>query len=467
MKNKIIKRKLEMTIVVLSLIFIAAMKLITMTASPVSAEVYVPSLFYNDKAFESDDIMPLKEIDGIYYVPLVFIERLNDIKTGSIDYFTDNFYIKYGDNFISFKISEDRIESKKISGEFITCKIHVIDWVIYVPAYIVSRALDITMETRPQYNTLRFSQKDARRTFDELIEKYTKPLFVPPTDPPPTPPPPPATTAPPVERTTAPPIITIPPPTSDVIMTTEYINDIPTVRTTEPTTPEPTTPENTREIENYLLFYDSDTAKLLNEKTEKINEVLKTLDKNNIKKAIFFLSAGEIIDNPDILRKIYASGHELGIKFESGRIDSDAGDLISELESANSLIYSALKHKTRFCMFDEIIEIPDELEKLEKTEKFEEPGESYENKLKEYGYYLCEKTSDIPDLDDIKNSNEMIEYMKQKTMNVFMFDLNSGYKNYLQLFAQAAEIKFYINFSYINNANIEKIKERINMKDGD
>jgi len=474
MKNKIVKRKLELTIIFLTFTFIAMMKIITMTVSPVSAEneVYnIPSLFYNDRAFERDETYPLYQgDDGVYYIPLQLLDRINDLKRDTRDNYTEDFYIQYNNNAIIFKVSADRAKSSKFIDDpdnYRTCKVYIIRGITYVPAQLVAYALGLTVEIRdtPQYKTLRIKNKDAKRDFDEMIESRIKPLFVPPTEPPVTaPPPPPVTTAPPEEIPTAPPVFTSPPAAPVETETTETIHT-PPVRTTEPPTPEPTTPENTREIENYLMFYDSKKEKTdEKEKTNKINEVLKILDISEIK-AVFFLSGSEIIENPDILRKIYASGHELGIKFENGRINFDAEDLISELESANGLIYSALKHKTRFCMFDETINTNTSTSTSTSTESgvfgADADGKSYEKKLMEKGYYLCEKTSDIPGLGDISNSDEMIEYMKQNTLNVFMFDLNGGYKNYLQLSAQAAETKFYINFSYINNANIKKIKDRI------
>ena len=441
------------------------MKIVATTASPVSAEVSVPSLFLNDKAWERDDIMPLEHIDGVYYIPIEFIKRIVPVKVKSWDYFKDNFYIIYNDNeWIAFKISADKAYTWLV--DYIPCKVYTIRGTTYVPAQIVADALGLTVEIRQQYNALRLKEKDAKRNFDDIIESYVRPLFTPPTDPPTTTDPP-VITAPPVETTTAPPVIT-PTDRPNENNTTEKQENIPTIRTTEPTTPEPTTPEDTREINNYLLFYDSymDEENEENKKDgkmEKTDEVLEILEKENIR-AVFFFSGGEIIENPDIIRKIYAAGHETGIKFETGRINFGAEELISELEAVNDLIYSVLKHKTRFCIFDE-------------NEKI--PGEFYEDKtediLKESGYYLCEKTLDDFDLKNINNPGDMIEFMKTNALNVFVYDLNGAggdYKNYLDLSARAAEIKFYIKISYINNANIDDIKYQINkqsnkIEDGD
>ena len=63
---------------------------------------------------------------------------------------------------------------------------------------------------------------------------------------------------------------------------------------------------------------------------------------------------------------------------------------------------------------------------------------------------------------NIKNEADMIRFMQFNRFNVFKFDLNSSYRTYLDYFAQSAEAKFYINFSYINNANIDQVKKRLN-----
>jgi len=101
------------------------------------------------------------------------------------------------------------------------------------------------------------------------------------------------------------------------------------------------------------------------------------------------------------------------------------------------LIYAALKHKTRFCIFGDENLIPE-------------------------GYYMCPQTAEIHDLSGIGSVEEMIDYIKQRKYNVFMFDINGDFEKYLEWSAAAAKNKFYINFSYINNANIETLQKQRN-----
>ena len=449
MKNKISKRKFEMTAVFLTLLFIAMMKLVTMTASPVSAEDLssFPSLFYNDKDYiysvpGNVIYTPLEQVDGEFYVPVYLFNCLNDIEMKTNDGYTNQFYIKYKNNYIIFNVSAEKAEIN--SKESISCKVYFMRGATYVPAVVVAKALNLQWEYNEQYNAFRIKQAGAKKPFEDILAPHIRKIqtTAPPTTEttrPVSPPPVQTTTAPVIETTTAP----------VAVITTEPIEEITPAGTTSPppptvptTTEEPTTAENTEEIENYLMFYSGGSYGTdeddITDKTEtdKINEVLKTLDKSDMK-AVFFLSGNEIRENPEILRKIYSAGHELGIKIDGG---------ITELESANDLIYSAVKHKTRFFMFNNIggteLNGADEIIKR--------------------GYYLCENTVDILDLANINNQNEMIDFMKRESLNVFMFDLNDeNYKNYIGLSAKAAEIKFYIKFSYINNANIEKIKNKI------
>ena len=162
------------------------------------------------------------------------------------------------------------------------------------------------------------------------------------------------------------------------------------------------------------------------------------------------MSGSEIIENPDILRDIIASGNDIGIKFESGKMNFTADDLITELESANGLIYSAVKQKTRFCMFNG-----------GDTAVTDEDIKLYRDGLIKRGYYLCGKNTDISGITNMPNESvkNMTDLLKRQKINIIAIDISGGnnYLNYLNIAEQAANAKFYIKFSYINNANINKL----------
>jgi len=452
MREKINKNKLELIITALTLLSVTVIIIFMVSASShVSAEPesssHIPSLFHNDKPFayslpNSVVYLPLEIIDGVLYIPVDMLRYIDGIKIGNID--IDNFYVQYTNKnrFISFNYSNDTAFA---NFNEISCKLYKFKGYDYVPAEITAGALDLLYEYKSEYNSLRIKSTYAEKTFDDLLAKYIKqPLTAPTifleTTSAPATRPLQITTEPAINKTTEPATIDKPPAvttTEEPVSQSSTDNNL-IITTTQPViTTEPTTPENTGEIENYLMFYDSSPF-YTDDKINKIEEALQILKKENMR-AVFFLSSEEIIENPDILRKIYLFGHEPGIKF-----NGDADYLMLEAEEVNSLIYSVLKHKTRFCMSDKNLE------------------ESQLSELEKNGYYLCESTVGDFDLSGVTNSKDMIDFMKQETVNIFLFDLyGEGYKNYVNLSAKAAEEKRYINFSYINNANIENINNKL------
>lgn len=500
MRRKIIiadffrEKKMGITIICLTLLVAIMLAIVSTTASAASrvsadgidVSAYVPSLFHNDSLFVYDDIMPLIEKDGDFYIPINLLRFLHDITMNSQDNYKDLFIIQYGGNrYISFNVSSGIAETS--ARKIIKCNVYIISGITYVPAKIVADSLGLTWEYNEQYKSGRIKELRAKKTFAELLAPYIDliPTTAAPTPPPTTTPaiPQPTTTAPtPPPTTTAVPQPTTPPikpqptttsnPTNPPHSSSPGISDInptttenkptlpttsepPTAPTAIPVTEEPTTAENTRTIENYLMFYAAGNSENY-DKASKIDGVLEILGEKNMR-ATFFLSENEITDSPDILRKIYASGHELGI-----RISADVKEnMLVELEAVNDIIYSVVKHKTRFCMFEGSVKALYSVDKSD-IDIIATNIANTEDMLKQHGYYLCAGSVNIFDLRNLRDETSMINFMKQRRSNIFIFDLNDGYENYLELSAQAAETKFYINFSYINSADIENIKRRIN-----
>jgi hypothetical protein len=210
----------------------------------------------------------------------------------------------------------------------------------------------------------------------------------------------------------------------------------------------PPPPENTREIINYIKFYGGED---INNKTEKINGALHELEKNNMR-AVFFLSGSEILENPDIVRKIHASGQSLGIKLEGAAVTEETK---TELEAVNNLIYALVKHKTRLFILGEGANAGAAGE----TELTRITGIT--DKLISEGYYLCGSASKASgrNLAGVMNPNGMIEFVKREQINIFAFDISSDYADYIGWLAEAAKEKFYISVSHINSANAAKITD--------
>jgi hypothetical protein len=451
-------RKFELTLIFLTLLVAVMLIIVVNTASASWAEFVtqgVPTLFHNDSAFVYDPIMPLHERDGVLYVPRNFFAQIYEIDVNTPENLREGFYILYKRNnrWISFNASTGRAFTW--AGEDITCVIYIIGGVVYVPAKLVAETLGLQWEYNEQHNSFRIRELGARLTFDELLRPHI--ARIPTTAP--------ETAAEPTTRRPTvpfPPVVTptTEPPTEPAVSEPTTENpDISVQPTTEPLvrpptepeiTTEPTTPEDTREVLNYLIFYDGSLSASSSEETEaKISEALDMLREHDMR-AVFFLSGQEIAENPGILRRIHASGNGLGIKTGVA-----SQDLRSELESVNDLIYSIIKHKARFYMFDK---------SSEENFTFYLMGE---DGIRRRGYYLlCDRVVDIDGLmrEDIQGADEMTEFMKRRGANVFAFDINGSYRYYFDLSAQAAEEKFYINFSHINTANIEDVKRQLRQR---
>ncbi|MCL2816156.1 MAG: hypothetical protein FWD23_16305, partial [Oscillospiraceae bacterium] len=171
------KRKLELTAVFLAFVVFALLKIVSAAVSPVLAEEIpgMPSLFYNDRYFVHSipgnaTYLPLQYSNGVYCVPLELIKQLNDIKMDSKDNYTDNFYIQYKNNYISFQISKGKASAK--NAEYMNCKVYKYMGITYVPVEIIAKELGLVWEYKEEYGAGRIKEAGAARSFDELLEKF-------------------------------------------------------------------------------------------------------------------------------------------------------------------------------------------------------------------------------------------------------------------------------------------------------
>jgi hypothetical protein len=403
------------------------------TASPSDA----PSMFYNDHPYQIDGL-PLEIRDGVPYIPLIIFDfrkstGVTSVILGSEDNFTNDFSITHVHagvrRWIAFNIDNrdaytyDPVNQsyREVPGAYAILSGRGGNN-IYVPARAVAETIGLRFEWNREFNSVRISDGRATKTFEELLRNYSI-ITEPPTTRPPVTTAPPTTPTPPTE----PPPPTPPQPPG------------PTIPTAPPeTTPEPetTTPENTRDINNYLMFYSGAPPQY----EDNLGQVLNYLNEHEIR-AMFFMSGAEIMAAPDKLRRIFASGHDVGIKIDGSDYETP-DDLISEVEAVNGYIYSLIKQKTRFYIitpdFDDVEYMKDCI-----------------NELRKAGYYLCRDNINLEqaDFDDIDSA---VDFLKQQQVNLFAFDLynpDNNY-NYLKMMAEASDTKFYINFSHVNNANI-------------
>ena len=419
MKNiKDIKdRKFYISFIGLVIIFAVVVKLLTMTVSMSD----IPTLWVNDVPFRYFERYPLELINGVPYVPITLFEDIKGIKT-SIE--KEGFYIQYTINnaWILFDTKNNGAMAiyKGQRIEFYE-QTFILNGVRYVRAQVVTDNLEIGLDFDEEHGVLRVKDRMARKTLKDLISIY-------------------------IETTTTPPTI----PT--VTTREEYVPPTTPPPTTEAeTTPtaEPTTAEDTREIINYFMFHSGakDYANQENSieiseesgDTDNLDYLLGLLKRENIT-SIFFLTKTEVLDNPDIVRKIYAMGHELGIALEGREAASE--ELLAELEEVNSLIYVLTKNKTRFYVFND------------------DTYRDAEEDLKKKGYYKFKETvgtsnfqASTTGVDDRElRINEMIEFLKREEINIIKFELGGTAENYdeLDLVISAVHSKFYITVANMN-----------------
>jgi peptidoglycan/xylan/chitin deacetylase (PgdA/CDA1 family) len=191
------------------------------------------------------------------------------------------------------------------------------------------------------------------------------------------------------------------------------------------------------------MFYDSGTANAqFPDDSRNLEKVLKFLSENKVR-ALFFMSGEEILNNPDKLRMVFAAGQDIGLKISH----ASPTDLINELEETNAYIYALIKQKTRLCMYADA-----NISGAEMTAQ-------YAAELEEAGYFLCSENVKADSV-SLNGESAAVEFLKRSPVNLCAFDFSSFENNYaaLEMIARAADVKFYINFSHINNANISGLK---------
>ena len=440
------KHKLKITVSVLAIVFVFVMYLVMMGVQTASASD-IPTLFVNDMVFHAHARLPLREIDGVFYIPLDIFRSMPIIRMESGDNFTAFFILVNNRNrnmALSFNVNGGSVwnrDSEPVPGAAAV----VIDRHVYLPAIAVANALGLTIETAEPVNghhVLRIRDGTSRQSFDDILLRFTIQI---PEAPPETEPivrPPPPTRPPPP-----------PPPTRSPYQSPQ---------TTVPTTtviPETTTnPQNTRNINNYIMFHnfhDINTSdnyeRNENELTEtavvdKLGYILDFLSENEIR-ALFFISGEEILANPANLRRIFAFGHDIGINIDREYVYVD--ELVSGVESVNALIYTLIKQKTR--LYTVTANFDDEFMYKAVTA------------LYDAGYFLCRSNVEgIPH--SFEDIYEAVGFLRQQQENIWMFDLSILRSSHIEIIANAANERFYINFSHINNANVSELVHRENVE---
>ncbi len=327
----------------------------------------IPSLFRNDDVFNNYKDYPPVINDGVEYVPLELFYGLSGVK---ISYSDDNsnFYIqnKNTNQYISFNVSD----SYAVTGQNKVYETEVPTFygVQYVPLRAVCDTVSIGCSTyndgeNRMYAIEIYTKPDALSAQD-LLHIYAPELYS-------------STEIAPENTPNAGGTVSAEQPTGNG--KEEYTPTIPPVYVANDTdiyhdnpanvedindrnngkdngkpekepnnTDKPEKPQTPQKIRggNIMLFY-------LPDHFENVEKTLDALDDLGTK-AVFFVTEQNILEHPSVIRRIYISGHTIGITFDmSDEKIFDQDVLEQKIESAESALYDVAKLKTRLIYLGE------------------------------------------------------------------------------------------------------------------
>lgn len=251
----------------------------------------VPTLFKNDRSFTNHHRFPLVVNNNIHYVPLEMFSGLSGIRITSG--FSSNFYITNNNDgrYISFDTEKNLASTDRFESYALETKIF--HSTRYIPAQHVADALGIKMEVFADAENgiyaLRLSDSKAKLSLAEVIKMYT-----------------PIKKDPAGEQNNAPENVT--------------------------THPNP-------EIGSRNIYLSFNVNSYYN-----INEILRTLSKNNVS-AVFFVKPGDILNHSDSIRQIIAYGQNIGFLL-------DGENAKEQLFEAKENLRLVSKRTSRLVRFD-------------------------------------------------------------------------------------------------------------------
>lgn len=274
----------------------------------------VPNLFRDDEPTKNVKRFPLVVQNSVEYVPLEVFMGLSDIGVNN-DLPDGDFYIYNSANekYVSFDVSKD-IATSHLNRPF-TLVTKVFYSTRYVPVRSVCDLLGISYDVYDdkvnKVYAVRVTNGNAKIKMADLIKMYS-----------------------PVKIENPEPLIEPELPNQGSIIFPEKDPDIIPENIQIPTQPE--TPEKEKTIR--LMFYNAP-----NSSTSKIIKLLDTYKY----KATFFCTEQQILDNPNVLREIYVSGHSVGMY-----IEKQAGEIESTINGINEALEFVSKRATRICATD-------------------------------------------------------------------------------------------------------------------
>ncbi len=312
----------------------------------------VPSLFKNDDVFSNYKDYPPVIADGVEYVPLELFYGLSDVK---INYSDDNsnFYIqnKQTNEYISFSVSDNYAVTGK--NKIYETEVPSFYGVQYVPLRAVCDTVSIGCST---YNdgenkvyAIEIYTGDESLSAQELLKIHAPELYEAPAED--------SNGAgdniPNYSQTDLSGIHSYPgytPQYSDTDTqngNTTSSGNTENQETKSEEKDEPAAPKAPQYKSGTVMFFYTPENFVAADKT------LDALDELGLT-AVFFVTEQNILENPDIIRRIYTSGHTIGITFLDTSEELFAENVLEEkVTSAENALYEVAKIKTRLLYLGE------------------------------------------------------------------------------------------------------------------
>ena len=263
-------------------------------------------LYYNDKAWEREDKLPIVKVRSIYYIPAAVFGQLDgfEVQTNTRQ---KTFIIEYngGEMFLSFDTTSDFALSQ--DNDQIYLPTYEFYGERYVPANEICNRFGLNFEklTSPVTGeiAIRISDGSQEMSFIMLIRSKYLGFYV--------------------------------PETSQTTAQRETTRDT-TASTDPPDTDEPKPVLTDRTI--YITIEDSP-----GEYTEEILDVLGRYGY----KATFFVTGKNIMEAPELISMIASGKHAIGLHTtDVTKKFTDAESILADIEEENELIYGYIKKKS-------------------------------------------------------------------------------------------------------------------------
>ena len=268
-----------------------------------------PLLYYNDRAWPTDRPQAECIRQRIWYVPLnLFAQFPNlNVRTNTNG---ETFCIQNGEKFLTFEIATGFAADQDRNRMYLMTYEMYGDY--YVPVEAVCQLLDLGYETCTSTVTgetaIRITNGSQQYTFEELLRRKYPGFFEP------------ETTQPPETETTA--------------DTTEPV--------TETTPPDSETDEPIPQLPERTIYITIEDAP-----GEYTGDILDVLDEFGYK-ATFFVIGEQAAQNPELLSRIAAGGHSIGLHTMSHDVSAltDPEAILADIEAENELLSCLIKQKS-------------------------------------------------------------------------------------------------------------------------